>query len=90
MTETAKIGDMPPEEWWRQMSCARSDLSLHAAKDARSVNVGGMYSTAHFALPHLVKTRGRLLLLSSLGGQKIPIGGSAYYGAAYPRAERHC
>ncbi|KAG9012811.1 hypothetical protein FRB93_001365 [Tulasnella sp. JGI-2019a] len=57
-----KLGDFDVEEWWSTVE----------------VNLKGSYLTAHAMLPHLVASKGYIILLSSVLAQLRVPGGSAY------------
>jgi len=56
------LADIDPNEWWRIWE----------------VNVRGTFNTAHYVVPHLAKTKGRLLITTSRAAQKRRAGTSAY------------
>ncbi|TFY80072.1 hypothetical protein EWM64_g3945 [Hericium alpestre] len=56
------FAEQDPYDWW----------------DTQEINVRGTYNTAHFAVPHLVKTKGYLIVVSSLAAQFLWPNGSAY------------
>ncbi|KDQ53604.1 hypothetical protein JAAARDRAFT_39292 [Jaapia argillacea MUCL 33604] len=56
------IADCDPIGWWKVLE----------------VNLGGVFNLVHHAVPSLLKTQGHIILLSSVGAQKIGPGASAY------------
>ncbi|KAI0066524.1 NAD-P-binding protein [Artomyces pyxidatus] len=51
-----------PNGWWKTLE----------------INLRGVYNFTHFALPHLMKTKGNIIVISSMAAQMRGIGGTDY------------